>query len=293
MNLALIKEHPYATGGVVIVGGLVVFYLLSSSQGSSAAAPAASSSGGISSADYQAALAAQSQNAQVAAAAQVQNNAQQVALQQQQLEADVANRQTDASIATNNVNTAAQLAATLAQISASTQQNRDTLEAQTTQQGDQLTYAQNIQQMQDDVLMSQINSGVLENANNNATALAGLESSNDLQALISQLQAGVALKGVDAATEVQKQQLSQQYDLSTTALNLVQQAGLNHGTTSLENSLVGTVGLALGYPDTATAAVTGNSAASIASSQSTANIIGTIGTTISNVATGLLGKKAA
>lgn len=287
LDLALIKQHPYATGGVVIVGGLIVFYILSSSSSSPAAATSATS-GGPTSADYQAALAAQSQQAQVTAAAQVQNNAQQVQLQQQQLEAQVTNNQTDAAIHTNDVNTAAQLAATLAQVAASVQTNQTNVEAQTADTANQYIYAENLQEMQDAVLESQINSGVLENANNNATALAGLESSNDLQANIASLQAGVAIKGVDAATTVEQQQLSQQYGLSKQTLDMVQQAGLNHGTSSLETSLVGVVGSALGQPQVATAAVTGNTAAAIASSQSTASIINTITGGLTKVATGLL-----
>jgi hypothetical protein len=287
LNLALLKEHPYATGGVVIVGGLVVFYILSSSS-STTAAPATSSATGPNSADYQAALAANSQLAQVQAAAQVQQNAQTVQLQQQELEAQVANKQTDASVATNNVNTAAQLAATLAQISGSVQENQQNLAAQTADTANQYVYAENLQSMQDAVLESQINSGVLENANNNATALAGMESTNDLQGLIAQLQAGVAIKGVDAATTVQQQQLSQQYSLSQQTLDMVQQAGLNHGTQSLENDLTGTIGLALGTSGPATAAVTGNTQAAIASSQSTASIINTITGTVGSIAKGLL-----
>ena len=288
-DLSLLKEHPYATGGVVIVGGLVVFYILSSSQGSSAAAaPAAAGSTGPTSADYQAALAANSQLAQVQAAAQVQTNAQTVQLQQQQLEAQVSNYQTDASLAATNTTTAAQLAATLAQISASVQENQTNVQAQTADTANQYVYAENLQQMQDQVLESQINSGVLENANNNATALAGLESSNDLQSIIAGLQAGVASQGVTAATTLQQQQESDQYDLSKQTLNMVQQAGLNHGTESLENDLIGTVGLALGTSAPATAAVTGNTQAAIASSQSTASIINTITGGLTKVASGLL-----
>jgi hypothetical protein len=306
MELTLIKKHPYATGGVVIFGGLVVFYLLSRSQGE-AQAPAQAQGGGMSSADYQAYLQAQAQQAQVNAAAQVQQNALTVQQQQQQLEYQAAHEQTQASLAINDTNTAAQLAATLAQIQAQTQQNADTLTSQTTQQANQLTYAQNIQQMQDDVLMSQINSSVLENANNNATALAGLMDSNDLQGLIARLsastattiagyQADVASKGVDAATQVQMEQLHDQFQLSDKTLELVRAAGLNHGTTSLENALVGTVGTALGYPQVGVAGVQSGAAASIASSQSTANIIQSISGGIASVLTGgtsSLFKKAA
>ena len=273
-DLALLKEHPYATGGIVIVGGIVVFYLLSSSQSSSGGTTGAS---GTSSSDYAAALAADAQLAQTQAAASVQTNAQQVALQQQQLEAQVSNNQTAASLQTTNMQTAAQLAATLAQIS-----------GQTTQSANQYAYAENIQAMQDQVLQAQIDSGVFENANNNATALAGVQSTNDLQYGIATLQAGVADTGVKAAETVQEQQLTQQYNLSHQVLDTVQQAGLNHGTQSLETSLVGVVGSALGQPQVATAAVQSNASAAAASSAATASIINSITGAASHVATGLL-----
>lgn len=214
-DLQLIKDHPYATGGVVIVGGLIVFYLLSSSQGSSASA-APSSTGAD---DQSAALAYSSQIAQASAAAQVQTNAQQVQLQQTQLEADVAGKQLDDSLHINDVNTAATLAATLAQIqaqttqnadnlTAQTTQNRDTLTAQTVQQGNQLVYAQNLQSMQDAVLESQIDAGVVENANNNATALAGTDASLAYQKYLAGLQAGIASQGITVAGGIASQEES-------------------------------------------------------------------------------------
>jgi len=278
-DLELIKKHPYTTGTIVIIGGVVVFYLMSSGS-----APAANSP----SSDQTSAEAYDAQLAQVQAAADVQSNAQQVQLQQAQLEASVSNTQTQAQLEATQTSTAAQLAATLAQVQASTQQNKDTLAAQTIQQGNELTYASNIQSMQDSVLEDQINSGVVENANNNATALAGVESTNDLQAIIAGYQAAVAKLGVTAAQAVQTQQLSQQYDLSKQTLDMVQQAGLNHGTESLENDLVGTIGLTLGTSAPATAAVQGNSQAAAASSAATASIINSITGAASKVATGLL-----
>lgn len=293
-DLKFIKDHPYATGGVVIVGGVVVFYLLSSSSSSGQASTQAAAQP-----DMSAAYAAAAQEAQTNAAAQVQTNAQTVQLQQAQLEADVANTQTAASLQSNNVNTAATLAATLAQIQAQTQQNQDslnaqltenadTLSAQTVQQGNELTYASNIQGMQDAVLESQINAGVVENANNNATALAGTDATLDYQTTLAQLQAGVASQGVTAAETVQEQQQQNSYNLSQQTLNIVQQAGLNHGTESLENDLTGTIGLALGTAAPATAAVTGNSQAAVASSAATASIINSITGGATKVATGLL-----
>jgi hypothetical protein len=308
LDLALLKEHPYATGGIVIVGGLVVFYLLSSSSGP-AAAPAASP-GGMSSADYQAALAASTQNAQVQAAAQVQSNAQQVALQQQQLQADVANNQTAASLHMNDVNTSAQLAATLAQISASVQENQVTaatnleatkaqLAAQTADTANQYIYSENLQSMQDAVLESQINSSVLENANNNATALAGLESSNALQGHIADLtaqtsnvlagyQATVALHGVDAATALQSQQLTEQSTIESNIENYVQTTGLantpnkdnlNAATALLQQILAG------GNPSVAIANQQSTASQAATSAAATSSIISSITGAVTSIAT--------
>jgi hypothetical protein len=216
-DLALLKEHPYATGGIVIVGGLAVFYLLSS-RSSGGAAPAQASAVP----DNSAALAYSSQLAQAQAAADVQTNAQQVQLQQTQLQAQVASQQIDASLQTNNVNTAAQLAATLAQIQAGAESTTDTLAAQTTQQTNQLVYAQNIQQMQDAVLESQINSGVVENANNNATALAGTEATLNYQQTIAGMQATLASQGLTEASDLAEKQQS---DFETNVQAILPNAG--------------------------------------------------------------------
>lgn len=194
-NLALLKEHPYATGGVVIVGAIVVFFLLSSSQGSSAVAatnPASSDDADL---------------ANVQAAAQVQTNAQQVQLAQTQLEAGVENNQTQASVDLGQVQTAAQLAASLASIAASVQTNDSDNFAAITEQANQEVSNENIYGMQEGVLLDQINAGVAENANNNATNLAGTEYGDTIQGQ-------VALTSLDDATKLatQGQTIQQQQE---------------------------------------------------------------------------------
>jgi hypothetical protein len=306
-DLALLKEHPYATGGVVIVGGLVVFYLLSSSSAPAASSAPASSPGGLTSADYQASLAAASQNAQVQAASQAQQQAQQVALQQQQLEAQVANNQTAAAIHTSDTQTAAQLAATLAQIAAGVQTNTTNVQAQTADTANQYVYAENLQAMQDQVLESQINSGVIENANNNATALAGLQSTNDLTALQSELtaststtiagyQATAAEQGIKAATDLSSQQLALQYGIESNVENYVQTTGLantpnkdnlNAATALLQQILAG------GNPTVAIANQQSTASQAASSAAETSSIIASITGAVSNVAAGLLGRPPA
>jgi hypothetical protein len=216
-DLAIVKKHPYATGGVVIVGGLVVFYLLSSPQSSAAQAAPASVPD-----DTAAELAYQAQLAQTNAAASASSDAQQVQLQQTQLQAQVASQQVQASVDTNNVNTAATLAATLAQIQAQGESTAETDASQTAQQANQLTYAQNIQQMQDNVLESQINSGVVENANNNATALAGTEATLNFQTGVATDQTNLASQGLTEASTLAE---NQQADFETNVQAIMPSVG--------------------------------------------------------------------
>lgn len=174
-NPELIKKHPYATGAVVIIGGLVVFYLLSRQSGGAQTASGTSNSGA-----YTAALQASEQMAQLNSAQQIaQMNAQNQA-QANQLQANIVNNQTTAQLEAAIVGSQTSLAA-----------NRDTLAAQTAQQANQLQYAANIQQMQDSVLTSQISAGVQEQANAEATQLAGIQTQANYQQNIAQMQAGL------------------------------------------------------------------------------------------------------
>ena len=60
--------------------------------------------------------------------------------------------------------------------------------------------------MQDAVLESQINAGVVENANNNATALAGTTATLSYQQQIANLQAGIASQGLTISGNLAQQQ---------------------------------------------------------------------------------------
>jgi hypothetical protein len=217
------------------------------------------------------------------AAQEQQQTAANVQLQQDAYQAQVANNQTAASLQANNVNTAASLAATLAQLQASTAQNKDTLEAQTTQQANQLVYAQNIQQMQDSVLMSQINAGVLENANNNATALAGTEASLSYQTYLANLQAQVANHGIDASLSLAQQQ---EADYQSNTAYVLSQAGKSYNTANDANratTLYSQV-LAGGNPAPVIANQQGQTSQNIASSNAWTNVLNTITQTIGKTA---------
>jgi hypothetical protein len=166
----IVKRHPYGTGIIVIVGGLIVFWLLSRKGGGVATSSGTSFDP---SADYAAALQAQTQQSSTAAAAGVQNYQTAAALQAAQIQAQTTSQQVAAAQETTDYSTTASLLAQLAQYSAASTINTSNNQATTTQQTNELAYAQNIQQLQDSVLENEIGAGVAENANNNATAVAG------------------------------------------------------------------------------------------------------------------------
>jgi len=153
------KKHPYLIAGGVIGGGVLVIYLLTSSS-SGAASNQSNSSQSSNAAIAQSAIAANAQNAQT-----------QAQLQAVQIQADSQNTQASLAASENNINSAAGLAATLAQISGQVQENNSNNYSAITQSANNLVAQENIAGMQESVLADQINAGVLENANNNATAL--------------------------------------------------------------------------------------------------------------------------
>ena len=257
-DLTLLKQHPYATGGAVIVGGVVLFYLMSGSQ--SSGQPATSSSAGGT--DYSSLYAADAQLAQVNAAAQVQTNAQSVALQQSQLEAQVSNYQTDASLEATKITTAAQLAATLAQY-----------QSESTQNANQYAYALQLQQMQDQVLMSQINSGVLENANNNATALAATQVAAD----VSKYSIG------EAATLAAQQEADYQANVEA----IIPQAGKSYNTANDANRATTLFSQILAKGDPS-AVITNQTVQGVQNVATTNAIASTVSSSINAIAAGLL-----
>jgi hypothetical protein len=191
-----IKEHPYAVGSVVIVGGIIVFYLLSGS----------SSGGATSASSNQAAiLQADEAEAQVNAGTQqadAQTSAQLQAAQDQQEETD---EQTQASVNIQNSQTAAQLAASIYNTQGSVATSQSDNNAAIIEGANAEISNQNVYAMQESELEDQINSGVVENANDNATAVAG-----------AQIQAGVTDLGIGDATTIASQQTQDAYNLDLT-----------------------------------------------------------------------------
>lgn len=188
-----IKEHPYTVGAVVIVGGIVVFYLLSGSS-SSAASSGSSNQAAI--------LQADEAEAQINAGTQQQDAQTTAELQAAQDQQESTDAQTAASVNINNTNTAAQLAASIYGTQASVAENAsDNATTETTAANAEISN-QNVYAMQESELEDQINSGVVENANNNATAVAG-----------AQIAAGVTDLGIGDATTLASQENTYGYDL--------------------------------------------------------------------------------
>lgn len=199
-NLALLKEHPYATGAVVIIGGIVAFYLISS--GGSGSSSSSSSDNG-----FGEALAAQAQAQQTNAAAEVQNNQTQAEVQAAQLTAQTTDQQTSAAQETTDTSTIASLINGLYGTQAAVAVNNSNNTAATTQSANQLVYAQNLQSMQDSVLEDNINTSAQEQEYGDDVSLQGLEDNDTYQQNITTLQAGVASQGLTDETGLATQEL--------------------------------------------------------------------------------------
>jgi hypothetical protein len=152
------------------------------------------------------------------------------------------------------------------------QTNAINANASTVQEANQLNYAENIQSMQDNVLMSQLNDQTTEALNANATELAGQQNQNATLVQLGQQQADVQTAGLTDATTIASQQQQDQYNLSSTVLGAVTAAGLNHGTESLSSSLTADIAAALGEQSTATAATQSSAQGAIASAAEGASI---------------------
>jgi hypothetical protein len=259
-NLALLKEHPYTTGAVVIVGGLVVFYLLSASQ----SAPASGSSGNG------AALQADEQAAQLNAQSSVANNQIDAQEQSQQLSAQTSDYQTQAGLQESDDQTAASLAGVLAQV-----------QGQEESQGDQYVFEENTTGMQDAVLEDQINAGVVENANNNATGLAG-------ELGVADLQAGIEGQSINAATGLAYQQLTDEESNINSIIPLAGQQK-NSGLDATDQTGIFQTILSNGNAGVAAAGTQGSSANAITGSNNSTKTTGTLIGGISSLVGGPLG----
>ena len=274
LNLEELKQHPYAVGGVVIVGALIVFYYLSNGGGSNA--PSTGSS------DYSAADATIQQ---ANAAAAIQTNAQNAQIQQAQIAASVANNQTAAQVSTQNTSVLAGLIAALSGNQTGLQVAQVNANAATLQQANQEVSQQNIYSLQEAGLQDQINQAAIENANNNATSLAGFVDQLNAQGQIAAQSLNIA--GGLATTQQQQyaQEVSQIIPLAgqqkNSALDATDQTSLFQTILSGGNPSVA----AAGTNASASAANSGNAA----SASKVNSITNGITNAVSSLAAGFFG----
>ena len=276
-DFEMLKKHPYATGGIVIVGGVVVFYLLSSK--SSGASPSGTGS------NFQAELAASTAAQNVAAQENIQAGQTNAQIQQAQIAANSQNYATQAAVQSNQDTLAAQLAQNLAAVNGQVQVAGINANATTAQQYNAAISTQNEVSMQDAVLQSQINQGTIINANNNATALAGLESNNALTY-------GLGSQTISAGYNLaQTQQANFQQNVQTIVPLAGQQKNsaldANNQTALFQTILAnGNPGVAAsGNAATTSAVISGNNSGVA----NTAAIVGGVSGVVNNVAKGLMG----
>jgi hypothetical protein len=238
------KKHKIAVGLVAMVG-LFVLYLLMRSGSSSSSAQ---------SSPLNTIAAADAQEAQIEAASQAaadQNNAQ---VQTANLQANAVNNQTIGQVEASYNQTDASLIAALAQ-------------NQTTQQANSETAGIN---------NNEINASLAATENTNQTNLEGLESTNNYADNLAQLQASLYSQGLTDSTQLATTQLNNQFNLNNQVVGLVGQAGLNHGTTSLEENLTAILAEATGNTNIGVAAENSVGAAQVSSNYATASTLNTL-----------------
>jgi hypothetical protein len=247
MNLEWIKEHPYATGGIVIIGGGALFLIVSSHQSSSGT----SSSGN----DTDAVLSADTQLQQISAASQAQQQQTQAQLQAMELQTQAAENQSQLQLESSNTQVAAQLVAAIVGGQQNVEETSIAANSNTTQQANQLNYAQNLQEMQDNVLEDQISSSTTEDLNANATSLASLEDQMNAAVTVTGQQAAIQSQALTDATQLGAIQANNQYNMTSSLI-----AGQNGNSIFNQSNAFNAAALSSDL-----AAVTGNSANSSSS----------------------------
>jgi hypothetical protein len=269
-----IKSHPYETGALVLVAGVAAYFLLSAEQ--SSAASGSSSSDSDAAADYYSAQLQMDQLSAESAAQTAQINAQEqqsslgasvddneiqaqldatedqdtAAIQAAQISAGVTNNQTTAQVQVAQIQ--AQSGTQQAQIAAGVTNNQT--DAQVEENQDNLSAILGLVSGQDQIQEDEIQGQVEDQANNDQTAVDLSGQQYSYLTNTADLQAAVDTQSLNDQTQLASEAESDQYNLANTTLGIVQQAGLNHGTTSLENSLTQITESALGEAGPAEAA---------------------------------------
>jgi hypothetical protein len=227
-----------------------------------------------------AALAA-NQSQQQATQAQLAATAMQVNLQGQQnyLQADVTNQQTAAQLAALGIQSDASLRAAGMQYDATTAQQKLMYDVQQHQMDTQAAMygmqieSNNLQKtLENQAYMHQLDTSLSATENTNAANLSAYTAGVGYQSMLAQLQAMLTGKGIDAQKDVMlqqgatdqqmqyyqynyaTQQSQNQYNIDNQIVGMVGQAGLNHGTTNLENALVSVLAGVMNQPEIGIAA---------------------------------------
>lgn len=248
------KQHPYATGAIGLVG-LLALYMLMRGSGT--------------------------QQTASTTAAQLAAQQQQLSLQEQQL-------QQSGQLQAQQTN--AQLAASYANAQAANNQNIASVQAQYNSTDAALIAAlansqtqQQYNSIQGQVATNQLTAELASSENTNATNLAAYQGTLGYQNNIANLQAALTSQTIGSETQLTSQQLQNNYNLSNQVLNYVGQAGLNHGTSSLETQLAAITSAALGQSNVGVAAE--SAASNIGVAQATYNPTNTLISTLGKVGT--------
>lgn len=209
---ATVKQHPMAVGAAAL-GGLALLYILMSSGGGGQSSNAAA---------LQSIAAANAQQQQLAAQVGAQNAQLSAQSYSQQLSAQVQNSQTQAAAQAQNYQTSAALIAALAGNQTSAAQINAQLSAYGIEAG---------------VANNQTNAALMAAENTNSTNLqaynAQVAYANNLAAIQGQLTS----QGITAQTQLASQANQNAFNINNQIVGMVGQAGLNHGTASLEQQL--------------------------------------------------------
>ncbi|MGC9293478.1 MAG: hypothetical protein ACP5EP_12295 [Acidobacteriaceae bacterium] len=217
LDFDMFKKHPYAWGAAGIGLLVVLWYYMDHSGGSGTAAPV---SGGPSAAD----LAYQEQVNQLNAANNQTSVAAGVAEQQTAAALSAAQNTNATQLGIVQSNNATQLGITQATVGA--------------QENDYNTLAS--------VLTAQLNDQASTQQDQQNDQLAAVESQFNYLGNVAQIQGAVTNNEINTSGQVASQVAANQYALSSSLLGTINAAGLNHGTTALEQSLVGAAETAVG-----------------------------------------------
>jgi hypothetical protein len=271
MNLMqTIEEHKVAFGLLGVAGFVLILLLMRGGSSSQASNPVSQILGYD---EQQNELNAQAslQSQQIAAQQDAVDQSAQAQDYQYQEAASAQNEQTDASLIANLYDT---------QQSAAVQED---------QYGSETS-----------IDNTETNAELAATENTNATNLSALQSEYGAADYQADLQAQLYSQGISSSTTLGEDQITaleqaeqDQYNEDSSVISEVGAAGLNHGTTSLEDALGGILGEALGQGSAASTFAQGSAGASEASSlggTSTLNsIIGSIGNIGKTTVSSLLG----